>query len=271
MKMRAALCLNAIALASRLAMACPCDNPLDATSAQYLAVENLVNQQYAQTGLAPPNDKPFPTISGQSAAYAVSATPGIENHYLALSKDGVNAVLANVIQGNIALPASGIVGFEMRVNRFPRKFMTKAGDNMLYVMAGSGLGYRFRLGLMDVMNGAYSFYGTEYNGVFTANSMFATAQPVALPLGSDFRLGIYFNMSTRQVGYTVNGLDRGYVPDAIPANVSDITLLMGGDTNVPAGDVTIGSTVQGTLITKAASFTQPFPAGTVDICGTPVN
>lgn len=35
--------------------------------------------------------------------------------------------------------------------------------------------------------------------------------PMSLPLPADYRVGIYLNMNTRQVGYTVNGSDRGYL------------------------------------------------------------
>lgn len=126
-----------LAASSPLASAL-CTYPLDATPAQYSAA-----------GVTP-----FPYVNFQSVEYtSVLTTNGNTINYQAFSDTGFDALVqtaaTGVPGGDVVLPTSGIVAFEMRVDRFP-----------------------------------------------------ATTAP---------NVNNYLNMNTRQVGYTVNGSDRGYL------------------------------------------------------------
>jgi len=116
--------------------------------------------------------------------------------------------------------------------------------------------------------------GNRIGGVLNWGASIGGVHPVALPLPANYRVGIYLNMDARTVGFTLNGVDKGYLeneqggPFLIPTAVSSIGLAFSGFTQVMGNSSLIGSPVGGTLITDSASFTQPFPAGTTGFtCG----
>lgn len=259
---------------SSFAVSATCQYPLNATAAQY-AMSNMLA---------------FPYINLQLVEYTSQPTPSIMN-YIAASEAGAQAAIASASTGqpggDIVLPASGIVGVEFAIDHFPA-FTTSAanlnisfgfatsnniGDiSVLNGLAGSGL--TFGLGFSSFTNGAWSMpiaYRREGQ-----QSSFADGVSPALPqpLPASFRSGIYLNMGSRQMGYTINGVDYGYMKNAdgspftIPVGVQSGMLLATGLMQVNSGsDATIGTPVGGTLVTDRSQFTQPFPAGTVDFCG----
>jgi hypothetical protein len=262
------------------AHATTCLYPLDATAGQYAAA-----------GITP-----FPAINLQSVSYTAQSTQdpvsgGLQiTNYQAASYNGAAAALQSagtgLPGGDVALPASGIVGIEMAVDNFPA---TQSAGANLYLSFGVGTsngansaadptqpGFAVNVVMVDSGNGAGSFVtvaaGNTLSGG-TTNYAAAAQTPLTLPLPASYHLGIYLNMSTREVGVTVNGTDLGYLqntqggPFLIPAGVSSAMLAMNGIMQVQADNPLIGSTVGGTLITDSSQFTQPFPAGTVDICG----
>lgn len=231
---------------SQVAIACPCKYPLDASP-----------EQYTSLGFTP-----FPVVTGRTASYNIEET-GIEKHFAAVSGDAADAFLQSGLGGDITLPSSGIVGVEMRIDSFPKKLTNVLSDKaILFLMVASGSNYRFRVMMGTYPSSAAVFPYSEVNGVGT----FATGIPVSLPLAKGYRIGIYFNMSTHQAGYTLNGVDMGYV-STIPTGITDIALVLGGDVLAQSGENLIGKKVSGTLITQAKAMNQPFPQGTKDVCG----
>lgn len=258
---------------SSFSAAASCQYPLDATNADYQGWEQ------------------FPYVNLQSFGYTSESTFNPATGYLgirnmvAVSHDAVQAVIASsadgLPSGDIQLPSTGIVAVEFAVDNF-QQFLTNSANNnisMGFTTSNNigditdvnlvvGDGMTFGLGFNSMTNGAYVMpiaYRRENQEPAFAN---APSVPLALPLPASFRAGIYFNMDTQQVGYTVNGADYGYVPGfTIPADVQSGLMIASGVSQVGLTDATIGMPVGGTLITDRAQFTQPFPAGVVDICG----
>lgn len=256
--------------------AATCSYPLDATATQYAAA----------------NLNPFPYVNFQSAEYTTVDTSsyfstGYTINYSAFSGTGLDAILQSattgVPGGDVTLPTSGIVGFEMLVDHFPA-FADPSVNNYLGLAftttrslvtspAQDGAAVQIFLINSGLSRGSYvTIYGGASSGGTVTWAGDPDVVPLSLPLPSNYRVGIYLNMNTRQVGYTVNGADRGYLKNdngtyfQLPANVQSIALTVNGIVQAPQLSALLGTPVGGTLVTDQGQFTQPFPAGTTDIC-----
>lgn len=249
-----------------------CSYPLDATGTQYGQIA----------------EDPFSTISGQSASSIV--TDGFIGG-IAMSSANVSDILDSETTGadggDILLPNSGIVAFEFSVDQFPQGPTNSTGLVALAVGMRSSNGAfnsvpgdGFQIGIMILdssasnIGPAVAIVAQTRQGSAAEVSATAPAIPVTLPLPAGYRVGLYVNMTTRQVGYTVNGVNYGYMsqddngyPFVIPASINRIGLGISGLASVSATDPNMGATIGGTLITDSSQFTQPFPVGTTDICG----
>lgn len=246
-----------------------CPYPLDATDAQ------IVQSGYT----------PFDSVNLQSAEYVAAPTTSIVN-LIALSDTGfaagVESAQTGLPGGDVTLPAAGIVAYEIAIDNFPSTTSTEAN---LY-LGGGFLTSNGVLPTVDASQDSISFNfifansaSGSLSGVIAANrtgGVLTWAQgnvgPLALPLPANTRVGIYLNMGTRQVGYTVNGTDYGYLQNElggaflIPAGVQEINLALNGIMQMQVGSSLAGAVVGATLVTDQSQFTQPFPAGTTDIC-----
>lgn len=261
----------ALAALSPLASAI-CSYPLDATAAQYASATIT----------------PFPYLNFQSAEYVSQSTVDAGGllyvvNYHALSDTGFAAMADSYASGlpggDVTLPTSGIVAFEMAVDHFPA---TESNEAINYLSAGfaSSNGVATADGIAVNIVLANSGWGSGSFATVIAgandNGMLAWGddgmQALTLPLPAGYRVGLYLNMDTRQVGYTVNGVDHGYLQVAgggaftIPDGVQSVVLGMNGVLQATAASPLAGTPVGGTLVTDRSQFTQPFPAGTTDIC-----
>lgn len=254
-----------------------CTYPLDATPEQYAYMSPQV---------------PFPSVNFQSVEYVAQSTvDGTGNlrvvNYQALSDTMMDAAIASASTGlpggDITLPTSGIVAFEWQADHFPA---SEADGANLYLSAGfaSSNAPQVLSGGNDGLSVSILLGNTNYGQGTFATAIAAArnagvlhwgghgTHDVTLPLSANYRIGIYLNMNTRQVGYTLNGVDHGYLQDEqggaflIPSGVSSIGLGFSGVMQVMDNNPLAGTPVGGTLITDKSQFTQPFPAGTTDIC-----
>ncbi|MCD6062044.1 MAG: putative exported protein [Moraxellaceae bacterium] len=238
---------------------------------------------------------PFPARTGQSAAFTVrdNSTSLYGLRYGAGSYNGAKAYLASQKSGqpggDVKLPASGTVAVEFKVDNYATGL---PGSNP----AAAGIGFGVSSGnigsvssgpMLDVRvavvdeNSAYAapriqVEARSRSGTGAPVVRAVAQQPLALPLPPEYRVGLYFNRSTAQVGYVVNGVDAGALTDSagnpllIPAGLTAFSIgVGGGNAGIQVGDPLIGTYIGGTLITDAALMTQPYPAGTTDICGVP--
>jgi hypothetical protein len=273
--MKRTLLAAALAAVAPLASAA-CTYPLDATAAQY-AAGNLTR---------------FPYVNFQSAEYTTVDTSsyysaGSTITYQAYSDTGLDAIAQSattgVPSGDVTLPTSGIVAFEMLVDRFPATADSNVNNylgvaltstrKLIPTAAQDGAVVQIFLINSGLSQGSYvTIYGGASSGGTVTWAGDPNVVPLSLPLPSNYRVGIYLNMNTRQVGYTVNGVDRGYLQNdnggsyTLPASVQSVALTLNGIVQAPQSSPLLGTPVGGTLITDQSQFTQPFPAGTTDIC-----
>lgn len=259
-----------------------CQYPLDATTAQY----DTLAQNQLNSG-APVADKPFPYINLQSAEFTATYLNPPQG-YVAYSDGGMATLLGQTGTqiGDIVLPASGIVALEIAIDHFP----PTSGDTPAGWTDGSDLGLNIVLAAGGLNNGqaealylatgfwSQSFGDNKYYGTLGATSTvgasyFSGGIPLPQPLPASYRVGFYINMDTRQVGHTLNGVDKGYAhaPDGTPVTLpasAQGALIGAFGTNLvrTPNSPNIGAPVGFTLITDKSQFTQPFPAGATDIC-----
>lgn len=229
-----------------------CSYPLDASQSEIVAAGTGANA--------------FPTTSpaAQQVSYTLAATGGSQVTYVASNEGAATALQSGT--GNISLSGTGIIAFEMRIDSFPSQTLSLNGliDAFMAVASGTNASYRFIAGVY----GGQGQDGTA-SGVFsptTGWSSNAHLAAAAVPT-SGYRVGIYINKGTRQIGYTLNGVDQGYSADLIPASVSAISIVLSSDSILSSGDQVIGQKIGMTLITQSTQMTQPFPSGATDICG----
>lgn len=269
--MKRILYATAFGLISPSALAV-CNYPLDATASE----------------LATINGNPFPSVNGQSVYYT---TPEAQNGitYLAMSGTGANGLLTT--GGDIPVMAGVINAIELEVDQFP-----SPAPLTNYHYSNNSITFGLATGnTTDYLNPAANYaiiqYGIEFNhdrdgiqiSVFgmshSANSPHIHARasyplPLMEPLPSNYRLGLYIDGSTRQVGITANGNDLGYLLTTggtaftLPAALPSLSLLLQANPYaIYAGDPLIGAPVSASLITDGALMTQPHPTGAKDICG----
>lgn len=231
---------------------CSCGYPLNATAAQYTAF-----------GLTP-----FPTVTGQSASYNVLNTGGGTNTllYTAASQSAATAI-ASGQGGDVTLPSSGVVAFEMEIQNFLSDEPTVSYDEMLSLSIRSGTSYKAGVTVLALHAPYTSSRVIAYQNINGELTDTGSANAISIPLSPAFRLGIYFNMDTRKVGYTINGVNKGYLAQSIPTDVTKAAVTIEAVTNASTGEAQLGKFVKANLITEAGSMNQPYPSSAKDICG----
>lgn len=240
-----------------------CSYPLDAT-----------NPQYGSGGVTR-----FSSISSQSASTPITTTPA---SYYAFGYNGIiamqTAVATDTPQGDISLPSSGIMAIEFSPDNFPAALLGSSGLISLSlgmvtgnnVNSSSNDALQFNTVLVATPSGAAAINVANSRNAGVHNSVTSSSVALGLPLSSTYRVGYYFNATSRGVGYTINGVDYGYVPGfSVPAGVGSVLFFVNSQVNVSSGS-SLSLPLGGTIITDAAQMTEPFPSGAVDICGVPL-
>ncbi|KXZ65485.1 hypothetical protein AVENLUH5627_02775 [Acinetobacter venetianus] len=92
--------------------------------------------------------------------------------------------------------------------------------------------------------------------------------PVVLPVGNDFRVGVYLNQTTKELGLIVNGINKGIILN-YEKTLKNIGFLISSTQNrIDPNDPIVNQNVGVELITDAANMTLSYPTGTTDMCGT---
>lgn len=258
-----------------------CQYPLDATDAQYEALH------YTR----------FPDIGLQSAGFTV--IPG-NYGYWAFSNAAIQSGMdiqagLRASLGDITLPTSGVVALELSVDHFPPSSgalpppqpISADYSDLRADIAIFGATYIDGQNDPDRFAVSANFWsGSEGDGYYAVTFIVSTLKngvpkqvdgmlPLPQPLPAGYRVGLYLNMDTRQIGATMNGVDLGYAREAdgtpltIPASVQSALIFGFGENLVSSSTApNVGQTVGFSLVTDKSQFTQPFPAGANDICST---
>lgn len=233
------------------APSCGCTYPLDASAAQYSAF-----------GVAP-----FPTISGQTTIHNVIDTGGSSPaEYYAFSSSAVTAISGGQ-QGDITLPSSGVVAFELEISDYLSTNPSDSYDEGITLQIRTGTNVIAAVAHQAVHPPYYAGPRTVAVLVDGGIELVREETGTALPLSDTFRYGIYFNMDTLKMGYTINGVDKGYLSGNIPSGVNKVAISVVGSSDAISTENVLGELIRTSLITDASVMNQPYPSDAKDICG----
>ena len=252
-----------------------CPYTLDATATQI--------SQITQT-LSPPSKFPSVNLGTQRVSGSLSASPAIATVLVAGSATGIQKFLdyqtnpSGTALGDHTLPSSGIVVAEYRFNNFAAQL---TGSEYQYLNSG----FEFSASNGDNANPknmGVSVALTNYNSLSPAkqttellvmvydrvtNSILTwNTYPVSQPVANTFRVGLYVNQDSKQIGLNLNGINKGYIATLNDA-ISHAAFMPAATSQLTSTSGVIGQSVSGTLITDASQMTLTYPSGAKDICG----
>lgn len=245
-----------------------CTYNLDATNSQITKLKGLpfVTQQ-SQSGTAPitPYDIHFVDSSQQMAA-----------NFLSGSAVGDKVVAQN-----------GVIAFEFKINSFAltkplgngeldTQIMFYGQDTIDQSMLSGSLWLHSGFNGISAYPESARFGGMLRGGSYTLVNGFPqlnsplvslTPSPVTLPVGNNYRVGVYLNQLTKELGLVVNGVNKGVVLNYEKTLKNIGFFISSTQARINANDPIINQNVGVELITDAAQMTQNYPVGATDICG----
>lgn len=181
---------------------------------------------------------------------------------------------SGLVTGDKTLPANGKLAFEFKINDFAD---IPPGS---YTGTSSGV-HLTGLNFYGTKNGAVKFMGT----LWVLNSDDAKTKTVAFSLtdmaGGQFgqeynipfntpngyRVGIYLDQDSKQIGINLNGQDKGYINNTPLSSASEIGVQLVGLSGGYPLSLSGAFYPSSSLIFDSAQITQNYAAGTKDICG----
>ena len=242
---------------------------------------DATNSQISSAGA-----QPFTIKIDQRVRSPITASTGAV-HYMASSQAMLGSFLSGSLVGDKTLPTTGVVAMEYRVPYFPSTKPVNNGeldsniillsqDTTDQVMLAASLyvhsGYNGVAAYPESARvGGYIAGGsyTVVNGSSQPNQPTTFLPTIAqtLPLSTNFRIGIYLNQDSKQLGLIVNGVNQGYV-FTYDKPLKNIGFIIGSTrAKIDATDPVVGSYAGGALITDAADMAYSYPSGAKDMCG----
>lgn len=231
----------------------------------------------------------FPLIEGQNFTYEVqSGNMSFNALSEALYKARLKIVSgeAENLEGGRIVSNTGTVAYEVILKTTPKHI---EGDRAEFHSSLS-LGGALSNGLEATVNVSFSagnwdsITGVEnpiWNQIKLTvvvqkfeNGKFIQVEYIETPViplnelsGEYQRIGVYLNQDTKQVGYTLNGFDQGYI-HTLPATWDNIFFSSQADLrNVKEDATLIGEEFSIELVTDHRKMKFKYPKGTTDLCG----
>ena len=123
-----------------------------------------------------------------------------------------------------------------------------------------------KTGVIDVSNSSNGISVNVTISDMDGANQIVHKYPVA-SLGSGFRVGMFVNQNSKQIGLNVNGINKGYISSFMgtPNKIGFITT--GVTTSIPNNDPNIGQAISGELVTDSNQIGLNYSVGIKDICG----
>lgn len=214
----------------------------------------------------------FPNVNSSKVDFSFTPSTN-DNVYVAFSSTFANALSQSKksfwqTTGDKLIPTTGILAFEFKI-KVPTYTLAQ-GETLIFFpigVSGTTAGNQNAFMIM-IMQGNNNDDSTAFH---IAAGAYGSAAPVIEPLvttPSGFqKFGFYINQDTKQIGLTVNGVNKGYIGTySVPATnfAADFTALV---KPLATNASVLGQNVSLELITDRNNLTEPFPLGAKDICG----
>ncbi|MFW1643653.1 DUF4882 family protein [Acinetobacter guillouiae] len=204
----------------------------------------------------------FPNRSGQKVGFNIFST-SILKYFLATN----NNVTLN--SSGITVPSSSIYAYEYKF-KVPKNQLLSTEQLLFFPVAHIGKNGDQSTFLSNV---GYTNASTENSAVnkFTISDPNANTSLVELNISNnsnDYQyIGIYINPISKQAGFIVNGVNKGYLSNYTLPVINSFFMIAAGLNGISPNSPNIGKEVSIELITDATKMTQSYPTGTTDICG----
>ncbi|ENX34123.1 hypothetical protein F889_02787 [Acinetobacter colistiniresistens] len=226
----------------------------------------------------------------QEQSLSSSISPNVSVHFMDSSQQYISNLLAGNSVGDKLVSNTGIVAFEFKVSSFP---LTKPLNNgeIDAQISFSGQDVTNNSALTGMMwlhsgyNGVASYpesarvSGMLAGGTYTLVNGYPqisnapvslSPTPISLPVGNNFRIGIYLNQTTKELGLIVNGVNKGTILNYDKALKNIGFVLSSTQSKIDPLDPVVNQKIGVELITDASKMSLVYPVGTTDICGTAI-
>lgn len=227
---------------------------------------NATSQQIASLSTDLTTTK-FPSVVQQEVGYTIYHN---ENDLYNLKNYGAASstfIQSNPI-GDLTIGNTGNYALEYKINNFYTSLIT----NDDYFSHGFAINLTDmssvrKIGAMKLVNDSsglnLNFFIQDMGGSNTVFFKYPISNTVSLP----FRFGLYINQNSKQIGFNVNGVDKGYLTN-FTGNVSRVGLTpLSWQARVNANAPMIGHQIKGELIMDRTKYGLNYALGTKDLCG----
>lgn len=236
-----------------------CTYPFDATASQ---INQVFNGNGATTFPSMQVSKGSFTIAPSSTTTGAAAFSSSFANSVTQSGQGVwNSA------GDKPIAATGITAFEYKL-KIPN-YTLPVGETIT-IFPATISGTSGNTNAFKIVIGQINYSATDSTDLFIGLGEDGNAKQFREPLNTSQNVqtfGLYVNQTTKQIGYTFNGVNKGYVANysTLATAISAFMILM---VQPVANNASIvGKNIVLELVTDHASLTEPFPSGSKDVCG----
>ena len=217
-----------------------------------------------------PGAKVFPNVNGQKVSFNISSTTTSPNDMKLYILSNNSDILGS--RKGINVPQNSIYAFEYKFKLSLNQFVDS--EEIVFSPVFSGVfnkdgSQNTVIGNLDYLNSSI-LAPSPVNTISIINGdtseILENHNVTNTPDGYQ-HIGVYVNPTLKQVGYIINGVNKGYLANydfqiATSAFIFGVSIL-----GIPQNSPNIGKEISIELITDAIKMTQTYPTGTKDICG----
>ncbi|MDR0238429.1 DUF4882 family protein [Acinetobacter sp.] len=217
-----------------------------------------------------PGAKVFPNINVQKGSFNISSTTTSPNdmklYILSNNSDKLGS------RKGVIVPQNTIYAFEYKF-KIPTNQLTGIEQIVFFPIASTGVNSS---GSQTTLISNLGYLNSSRLGTTPANTISISNGDASVILVNHNvtntpdgyqHIGIYVNPSSKQVGYIINGVNKGYLAN-YDFQIATSTFIFGaGILGFTPTSPNIGKEISIELITDATKMTQTYPTGTKDICG----
>ncbi|KHF77939.1 exported protein [Acinetobacter sp. neg1] len=186
-----------------------------------------------------------------------------------------------------AVVTNGIIAFEAEIDTSQLQSLltgsTQETQQMGFAITGSssaGKELGINLAQSIINNSPTSVNGNHLtiiggsfnnsNGQTSFKDLDPRSFTIQMPTTGKVRFGVYINQQSKQIGFIVNNINYGYMNVIANNPITKIGFFAEAQDTPYSNSKFIGKAVTLKLITDQAQFTQSYPSGATDICGTAI-
>lgn len=222
-----------------------------------------------------PSSQKFPVVSNQKLSYKTLSSP--QSIQYSANHSSLEMENNSISKGALSMPLSGVVGFELNTEVFPIELKGQNMDVKNYGILIPDTNNNTHMILVTYANNSSLTYKDDKKNVVfilissvhpdTKQNESIYGYGIPIEGVSKQNIAIYFNQNTNQVGLIVNKNNLGYVATLFskPKAITFVPQAFFGGFEKNSQYLNQNMSLE--LVTDKSKFTNAFPNGTKDICG----